>query len=184
MKTRTVIGIDPGLARAGIAIVQRNRAGRYALLHAALVKTEKTTPTPHRLKAVHEKVIGIINETPDLDGMAIERVFFGNNVSSAISTAQVIGVCSLAAVDAGLNVLEITPQQAKAAVTASGIADKKVVKSRVEKLTGHLIRSEHEADAIAIAIAGIIQPVRKFCEGERVDRLAYCETMSCERYDS
>ena len=166
MKTRTVIGIDPGLARVGIAIVQRNRAGKYVLLQAALVKTEKTTPTPHRLKAIFEKVSAFISETANLDGMAIERVFFNRNVSSCISTAAVKGVCELAAVQAGLDVFEVTPQQAKAAVTGQGRADKNAVKSMVEKLTGHPIRSEHEADAIAIAIAGIIQPVRKICGGE------------------
>ena len=92
--------------------------------------------------------------------IAIENVFFNQNVSSAISTRQVIGAVSVAGAKHGVKVVSITPQKAKAAVGAGGgQANKTQVKSFVQKVCEMEtpIASDHEADAIAIAMAALLE---------------------------
>ena len=91
--------------------------------------------------------------------IAIENVFFNQNVSSAISTGQVIGAVSVAGAKHGVKVVSITPQKAKAAVGAGGHANKAQVKRFVQKVCEMetSITSDHEADAIAIAMAALLE---------------------------
>ena len=91
--------------------------------------------------------------------IAIENVFFNQNVSSAISTGQVIGAVSVASAKQLVKVVSITPQKAKAATGAGGQANKAQVKSLVQKVCkmDAPVPSDHEADAIAIAMAALLE---------------------------
>ena len=94
--------------------------------------------------------------SPDL--VSIESVFFNKNISSCISTASVIAIAELAGVQASLPTLQILPQAVKSAVTGTGTASKTAVKQMVNKLLAVDITSDHEADAAAAAIAGLLRP--------------------------
>ena len=91
--------------------------------------------------------------------VAVENVFFNQNVSSAISTGQVIGAVSVAGAKQLVKVVSIHPQKAKAATGAGGQANKAQVKSFVQKVCqlDVPVASDHEADAIAIAMAALLE---------------------------
>ena len=90
------------------------------------------------------------------NSVAIERVFHNKNITSSLSTAAVIGVCQLVAEQAGLDTVMFTPQQVKAAVCGYGRAEKAAVKKFVSRLTGVSVKNGHAADAVAVAIAGLL----------------------------
>ena len=90
--------------------------------------------------------------------MSIEAVFFNKNISSCLSTASVIAVAELASVQASIPTFQVKPQAVKSAVTGVGTASKTAVKRMVNKLLAVEITSDHEADAAATAIAGLLHP--------------------------
>lgn len=157
-KTRTAIGIDPGLANTGVSIVGRTaRTGDFRLLSSGCIQTDTKATQAVRLLNIYEDVRQRIhNHTPNL--VVIDKVYFNKNVSSAITTGGVIGVCLLAAEQAGIESLLLTPQQAKAAATGTGQASKTATKRVLSHLLGVDIQNHHEADAAALAIAGLLQP--------------------------
>ena len=147
-----ILGIDPGIALAGFAIVEAGkgglRAGRYG--HIA---TKSGTPVPDRLKILYDDMTTIIDEyRPDV--MAIEELFFNKNVKTAMVASQARGVILLAAVNGGLGVAEYTPLQVKQAVVGYGRASKQQVQIMVTKLLRlkEIPRPDDTADALAVAI--------------------------------
>ena len=88
--------------------------------------------------------------------MAVEKVYFNRNVSSAISTGGVIYICLLIAEQIGIPSVQVTPQQAKAAI-GNPKASKDEVKRVIQRLTGLKTGNAHTADAAAIAIAGLLK---------------------------
>lgn len=93
--------------------------------------------------------------SPDL--VSIEAIFFNRNISSCISTASVIAIVELAAQQACVSTLQIKPQAVKSAVTGNGSAGKSDVMAFVNRLLNTEISRDHEADATAAAIAGLLQ---------------------------
>lgn len=151
---RPVLGLDPGLARLGWAIVEVDKsAGR--LVAAGCSTTAAGQPVAKRLDQQFrfiEKLISVHRPTR----VALEQVFFTTNVSTAIVTGQVRGVALLAAARAGLPIVEFTPTAIKQAVTGDGRADKRQIQQMV-KLLLHLSsvpRNDDTTDAIAIALCG------------------------------
>lgn len=151
-----VLGIDPGLSRLGYACVERvprQRGGRTA--RAAAVGVIRTSPdagVPDRLAAIQAEVRSLIAEhRPAV--VAIERVFFQVNASTAIGVAQSSGVAMAEAVSAGASVVEYTPNQVKEAVAGWGSADKGQMQEMVRMLLG-LDKAPTPADAAdAAAVA-------------------------------
>ncbi|MEM9035002.1 MAG: crossover junction endodeoxyribonuclease RuvC [Actinomycetota bacterium] len=151
-----VLGIDPGLSRLGYACVERvprQRGGRTA--RAAAVGVITTSPqdeVPIRLAAVQAELRSLIAEhRPAV--VAIERVFFQVNASTAIGVAQASGVAMAEAVSAGAVVVEYTPNQVKEAVAGWGSAPKSQMQEMVRMLLG-LERAPKPADAAdAAAVA-------------------------------
>ncbi len=145
-----IIGIDPGLAKTGFGIiddVDGIRCVRYGVI---------TTPAdarPHiRVRTIFREVKEII-DTHKPDELAIERLFFSRNVSSAIEVSHARGVILLAAAECAIEVFEYTPNQIKQAMTGSGRADKK----QMQKMIGMLLGIDEKipvdaADALAAAI--------------------------------
>ena len=149
-----VLGIDPGLANTGLAVVSRQkRSGRFVVETVETLRTPKKDSEAVRLLSIYRAVSERI-ATDNIAAVAIERVFFGENVSSCISTAQVIGVIQLTCAQAGVAVLFATPQQLKRSVGCKNNAPKADVKRFVEALTKRRVKTHHEADAIAAAIFG------------------------------
>lgn len=156
-KQTLAIGIDPGLANTGFAIISRSRLGKISMLSSGCIQTDKADTEAKRILEIHTGISSLIREhKPSL--LAVEVVFYGKNVTSALSTQSVIALCLLSAEQAGIRSLQITPQSVKAATTGSGKADKQMVRRYVEKITRTEISNHHTTDAVAVAIAGLLQP--------------------------
>lgn len=149
-----VLGVDPGLTRCGLGVVDGG-AGRGAALLVAVgvVRTPATDDVAGRLLALH----GEVERWLDLhrpDAVAVERVFSQSNVRTVMGTAQAGAVAILSAARRGLPVAMHTPSEVKAAVTGSGRADKAQVAAmvcRVLKLPDPP-RPPDAADALALAL--------------------------------
>ena len=151
-----VLGVDPGLTRCGIGVVDGDSTRRVTLVDMGVLRSETTLPIEQRLQVIHAGIVTYI-ESHGPDQLAVERVFAQQNVRTAIGTAQASAVIMLAAVDAGIPVAMHTPSEVKAAVTGNGRADKKQVGAMVKRL----LRLEAEpkpadtADALALAICHV-----------------------------
>ena len=148
-----VLGVDPGLTRCGIGVVDGRAGRRAALVHVGVVATPPSDDLADRLLAVALGIEAAIERhRPDV--LAVERVFSQHNVQSVMGTAQVSGVAVLAGARAGIPVVLHTPTEVKAAVTGSGRAGKAQVGAMVVRILGldELPRPADAADALALAI--------------------------------
>ena len=157
MKSNTVaLGLDPGIGNCGYAIVERLPNG-YHLHHCGVIYTSPRVSLGIRLETHYSTIRELLTEfSPDF--LSIERVFFNRNISSCISTASVIAVAELAGVHAGIATLQIKPQAVKSAVTGVGNASKSAVQRMVNKLLKASLTNDHETDAAATAVAGLLAP--------------------------
>lgn len=155
-KSQTAIGIDPGLANTGYAIVTRNPRGQFRILESGCITTDKKAPTSTRIATIYTQISDLLAiHAPDI--MAVEEVFWNRNPSSCLSTAGISYICLLAAEQAKIVSLLVSPQKAKSFATGSGRASKEQVKRFIEKLTGEHLTHSHAADAAAVGIAGLMQ---------------------------
>lgn len=148
-----VLGIDPGLTRCGIAVIEVDRARKLRPVMADVIRTPTTDELPQRINAVYQRLGELLQEHQP-DAVAVERVFAQANVRTVMGTAQISGVAILLAVQAGLDVATYTPTEVKAAVTGHGRADKQQVTNMVQRLLGLQSppKPADAADALAIAI--------------------------------
>jgi len=147
-----VLGIDPGLANTGYGVVAR-RDGRLVALDGGVIHTRAESPQERRLADIHAAVEALIEEH-EPDAMALEQLYFGQNVRTAFAVGQARGAVMLAAGQRGLGCTSYTPQQVKGAVCGSGRAQKDQVARMVKTLLGLLEepRPDHASDALAVAI--------------------------------
>lgn len=147
-----VLGIDPGTALMGYGVVEARGSRLQAIAYGPLT-TAAGVPMHERLLSLHQQVTSlIIAHSPDI--LAVEELFFGRNVTTAITVGQARGVALLAGAQANLPVAEYTPAQVKQTVVGWGRADKNQVQDMVRKLL-HLPappRPDDVADALAVAI--------------------------------
>jgi crossover junction endodeoxyribonuclease RuvC len=148
-----VLGIDPGTATIGYALVRDLPDGNCQAVDYGVITTPKEDSAPARLVQLYER----LNEILTLhhpDSAAVEKLFFQKNISTAIAVGQARGVVLLALARAGLEVGEYTPNEVKQAVTGYGSADKKQVQEmvRVLLLLDKIPKPDDAADALAIAI--------------------------------
>jgi crossover junction endodeoxyribonuclease RuvC len=151
-----VLGVDPGLTRCGLGVIDGTPGGRLDLVTVDVVRTSAGTALGERLLAIEAAVDRWVNEY-EPDAVAVERVFSQHNVRTVMGTAQASGVAILAAVRRGLPLRTYTPSEIKAAVTGTGRADKVQVAAMVTRLL-RLAESPHPADAtdaLALAICEI-----------------------------
>ena len=150
-----VLGVDPGLTRCGLGVVDGGVGGGREVRYVAVdvVRTAADVPLATRLLAVGDEVERwITRHRPDV--VAVERVFSQHNVRTVMGTAQASGVVALLAARAGLPVAFHTPSEVKAAVTGEGRAGKEQVTAMVTRLLGlaEAPRPADAADALALAI--------------------------------
>lgn len=147
------LGIDPGTAITGYGVVGRTSEDRYALLACGVIRTQSGQPMHLRLLELHTDLCNIIREF-DPGVVAVEKLFFGRNVTTAITVGQARGVILLAAAALGCPVAEYTPAEIKQALTGFGNADKKQMQQMVKHLLGleQAPRPDDAADGVAIAI--------------------------------
>ncbi|HEX6123700.1 MAG TPA: crossover junction endodeoxyribonuclease RuvC [Ktedonobacterales bacterium] len=149
---RRALGIDPGTARLGYAVVEQ-RGSALSLLTAGVLATKAARPMPTRLRELHDGLLGIIREQAPTE-MAVEELFFAKNVNTAIAVGQARGIALLAAAMADLAVYEYKPMQVKQAVHGYGLATKAQVGEMVRVLLNlaAVPTPDDAADAAAIAI--------------------------------
>jgi crossover junction endodeoxyribonuclease RuvC len=147
-----VLGIDPGVANTGYGVVAQQR-GRLFALDGGVVETSAALDPAKRLAAIHRRIAELIDEYKP-DAVALEDVYFGQNVRSAFAVGQARGVVMLAAGQRNVPCASYTPQQVKGAVCGNGRAAKDQVQRMVQTLLAltELPRPDHAADALAIAI--------------------------------
>jgi crossover junction endodeoxyribonuclease RuvC len=147
-----VIGIDPGTANTGFGVV-RTSGERMVALDGGVIETEPELPVEQRLTRLHDS-LGELIRWHEPKAMALEDLFFGRNVVSALSVGEARGVAMLAAAKHALPCFDYTPQAVKKAVCGSGSADKGQVQRMVASLLGlpEPPSPDHAADAFAVAI--------------------------------
>lgn len=147
-----IIGIDPGTGILGFGVIDVI-GGKTRLVTAGVIRTPAHTPLPERLGEIYDGLSQIIDETkPSM--MAIEKLFFARNVTTAMSVSHARGVAMLTGHQAGLDIEEYTPLQIKQTVTGYGKADKKQVQEMVRIQLGlqEVPKPDDCADALAAAI--------------------------------
>jgi crossover junction endodeoxyribonuclease RuvC len=148
-----VLGIDPGLTRCGIGIVDSTGPQKLEMVGVGVIKTDPDAPLELRLFELEKEIqVWIKKFKPDV--IAVERVFSHLNVKPAMATGQAAGVALLLAAKAGIPVVMHTPSEVKAAVTGSGRADKKQVANMVKRLLKlrEIPKPVDSTDALALAI--------------------------------
>ncbi|WP_445402873.1 crossover junction endodeoxyribonuclease RuvC [Streptomyces sp. LE64] len=151
-----VLGVDPGLTRCGVGVVEGVAGRPLAMIGVGVIRTPADADLGHRLVAVEEGVERWLDEHRPAY-VAVERVFSQHNVSTVMGTAQASAVAVLCAARRGLPVALHTPSEVKAAVTGSGRADKAQVGAmvtRILRLTAPP-KPADAADALALAICHI-----------------------------
>lgn len=148
-----MLGIDPGLTRCGIGVVDVDRSRRAGLVHVGVIHTPRDAPIGDRLAAVAEGIRTVLRQHAP-DAVAVERVFAQHNSHTVMGTAQASGVALLLAAEAGLPAATHTPSEVKAAVTGYGSADKKQVQAMIARILrlDSPPQPADAADALAIAL--------------------------------
>ena len=147
-----VLGIDPGVATTGFGVVERID-GKIAPVELGVIRTPAGTPQETRLATLRAALAElIVRHRPDV--VAVERLFFNNNVRTAMAVGQASGIALLAAAEAGLSVTTYTPSEVKQSVVGVGSASKHQVQAMIVVLLGLDAPppSPDAADACALAI--------------------------------
>jgi crossover junction endodeoxyribonuclease RuvC len=155
---KVVMGVDPGAANLGFGVV-RVEGDHMVALDGGVVETPADMAVEQRLSRIHEALAELI-AWHEPKALAIEDLYFGKNVRSAMIVGQASGVALLAAAQRGVSCFTYTPQAIKMAVCGAGGADKKQVQRMVGMLLGlpEPPSPDHAADALAVAI----------CHGARI----------------
>ena len=156
------IGIDPGLASTGWGVVDYV-AGKVCYVDHGSIETKPDRSRPDRLFIILVSLREILNKYQP-NGAAIETLYFGKNVSSAIPVAEARGVISAALAERGLPIIEFTPNAIKQGVVGVARADKKQVQEMVRIILGleKIPKPDHAADALAAAICAATGTKRIF----------------------
>ena len=147
-----ILGIDPGTGLLGFGVIDVIK-GKCTLVDAGVVRTPPHQPLDERLVDIFESLQQIIEETQPKIAV-IEKLFFAQNVTTAISVSHARGVAMLAAKQGGLEIVEYTPLQIKQALTGYGRADKKQMQEMVRILLS--LKEPPQPDDCADALAAAI----------------------------
>jgi crossover junction endodeoxyribonuclease RuvC len=151
-----VMGVDPGLTRCGVGIVEGAVGSPITLVEVGVILTPTDSPLEQRLLDLDQQLSQWINMwKPDV--IAVERVFSQHNVRTVMGTGQAAGIALLLAAKAGIPVMMHTPSEVKASVTGSGRANKAQVAQMVQKILNldSIPKPVDATDALALAICHI-----------------------------
>ena len=158
-----VLGVDPGLTRCGYAAIEVGQSRVPALLKLGVVSTDVSADLPDRL-ATLQADFEILMDEAQPDAVAVEQVFFQNNVRTAMGVGQASGLVLAMAARRGIHVVQYTPSQVKSAVTGSGTANKLQVQQMVQRQLKlrSLPQPPDAADAAALALCHLaVSPMRQ-----------------------
>jgi len=145
-----ILAVDPGYEKLGYAVIDRD-ANHLVAVDYGLIETPRDEPIHLRLKRIYDELMNIVDLLSPQE-LALERVYFFRNVSTAIGVGQSRGVALLIAAIRGMKVYEYTPYQVKQSVTGNGRATKSQVQEMVKRLyrLSEAPKSDDVADALAI----------------------------------
>lgn len=149
-----LLGIDPGFDRTGIGLVD-HAGGKMAWVWHGCIQTNAQDPLSVRLQQVRNGLKEVL-ERAKPDAAVVERLFFQKNVTTALDVGMARGIVLVALADAGVSLIELTPNQVKQGIAGYGAADKKQVQAMVQRLLklSEIPKPDDAADALALAIAG------------------------------
>ena len=155
-----VLGVDPGLTRCGLGVVDSMPGRRVMLTAVGVARSSPADDPAVRLRIVGDEVEAWLDRYAP-DAVAVERVFAQHNVRTVMGTAQVSGVVMVAAARRGIPVALHTPSEVKAAVTGNGRAPKAQVQAMVAHVLGlaEVPKPADAADALALAICHLWRPI-------------------------
>ena len=156
---RRILGIDPGLADTGWGVLE-DRNGSILYIDHGTIITKADRPRAERLFFIMHSIRLIIEKYKPAEA-AIEKLFFGKNVTSAIPVAEARGVISAVIAEKGISLRELTPNAIKKGVTGNACADKKQVQEMVKIILSldDVPKPNHAADALAAAICAVSLPL-------------------------
>lgn len=148
-----ILGIDPGTGILGFGVIDASPGGKIKIVDGGVIRTPVKQADSIRLKTIYEELSEIIKQHKP-DTMSVEKLFFAQNVTTAMSVAQARGVILLCGEQSGLELFEYTPLQIKQAITGYGRADKKQMQEMVRVILGlnEIPKPDDCADALAAAI--------------------------------
>lgn len=147
-----VLGLDPGYGRVGVGIVQI-RGPKFALIHSQCIETSARMPFPQRLCQIYSSISELIDQFKPQE-MAIEKLYFAKNTTTAIDVSQARGIMLLAGAQKNIPIAEYTPLEIKMALTGYGRADKDQIKYMIRVFLGpqSIHKLDDVNDALAVAI--------------------------------
>ncbi|MDC7120830.1 crossover junction endodeoxyribonuclease RuvC [Cellulomonas fimi] len=154
-----VLGVDPGLTRCGLGVVDGLPGRRTRLVAVGVARSAVDDEVDQRLLTIEAQIEEWLEEHAP-DAVAVERVFAQHNVRTVMGTAQVAGIAMVAAARRRIPVALHTPSEVKAAVTGNGRADKPQVQTMVARLLSldEIPKPADAADALALAICHLWRP--------------------------
>lgn len=150
-----IIGIDPGLAIVGFGILKKEK-DRIIPVSYGCFRTSPEKKNPQRLLEIYDELNLLFDKYAPSE-VAVEKLFFTNNITSAMGVSEARGVIFLAAQQRNIPVIEYTPKQVKQAVTGTGTADKKQMQDMIKRILGleDIPRPDDAADGLSIALCHI-----------------------------
>lgn len=177
-----ILGVDPGLTRCGVGVIDSARARAVSFVHVAVIRSGAELPLEQRLLSIRNELVTLLDEfQPDV--IAIERVFAQHNVRSVIGTAQVAGIALMLAAERNLAVALHTPTEVKASVTGYGRADKNQVTAMVTAILklDTPPKPADAADALALAICHAWRGGASALAGETAAQRAWRTALGASR---
>lgn len=148
-----ILGLDPGTATVGYGIIEDRDGQALPVVYGAIRTSPKDGDTARRLQIIFEELNKLLNEyKPDV--AAVEQLFFGRNITTAISVGQARGVLLLALANASIPVAEYSPPKIKEAVSGYGNASKQQVQYMVQNMLelDEIPKPDDAADGLAVAL--------------------------------
>ena len=152
----TILGVDPGTATTGYGVVKNSRGNLLECISYNCITTPKEKTPGERLAILEEELIQVLNDYKP-DAAVVERLYFFKNLKSVMPVSEARGVILLAIAKKKIPVFELTPLQAKMAITGYGRADKKQMQRMVQQALKlpQIPKPDDAADALGLAIAGV-----------------------------
>ena len=167
-----LLGVDPGLTRCGVGVIEAGANRRLSFIHVDVVRSDPHTSQDLRLLTIYNGLCSKMDRFIP-DAVSIERVFAQSNRNTVLGTAQAAGMAMLAAAQRGIPVALHTPTEAKLAITGNGKAEKIQIERMVAKVLGlnTLPQPADAADALSLAICHALRPQGALQGGEREQHL-------------
>ena len=176
-----ILGVDPGLTRCGVGVIEAGASRRLSFIHVDVVRSDPHTSQDLRLLTIYNGLCAKIERFAP-DTVSIDRVFAQENRNTVLGTAQAAGMAMLAAAQRGIPVALHTPTEVKLAITGNGRAEK----IQIERMVAHILnlntmpKPADAADALAQAICHALRPAGALEGGEREQHLTTAQRQWAE----